>query len=283
MICLKRSQINDVLWNECIKRSKNPRIYALTWYLDSVCEEWYGITNADYDFVFPVPIARKWKFIPWVAQPPFCQQLGAFSSQDIDLKPLLKKIGFYPKIHLHIHALSQYPANEFKKNSLLNLELPYSTLSKAYSDLRRRELKKILKVNVQVKINHNLKESLGFWIDQWKTKSFFQASWGSILKKLVAQAEQQKRLYFLSAHQENKIVGVSLFLLDFQRVLYLGGTSIEKGVNTLMFDFVIQNFAEKVQYLDFEGSSIESIQRFYESWGNLEWENYGIIKKGICR
>ncbi|GIV44117.1 MAG: hypothetical protein KatS3mg035_1240 [Bacteroidia bacterium] len=177
--------------------------------------------------------------------------------------------------------MSQYPASEFRKNSLLNLQFPYSILSKAYSDLRKRELKKISNTNVEIKINNHLKENLTFWIGQWEKKSFFQSSWKSILNQLIAHAEQQKRLYFLSVHQEDKIVGVSLFLLDFQRILYLGGTSVEKGVNTLMFDFIIRNFAEKVHYLDFEGSSIASIQRFYESWGKLEFENYGIIKKGI--
>ncbi|GIV44116.1 MAG: hypothetical protein KatS3mg035_1239 [Bacteroidia bacterium] len=91
MIRLKRSQINDDLWNECVKNAKNPRIYALTWYLDSVCEEWYGITNANYDFVFPVPIAWKWGIIPWVAQPPFCQQLGVFFFSKYQFKAHFKK------------------------------------------------------------------------------------------------------------------------------------------------------------------------------------------------
>ncbi len=279
MIRLKRNQIKDDLWNQCVEKSENPRIYALTWYLDSVCEYWYGITNENYDFVFPVPISKKWGFIPWVAQPPFCQQLGCFSTQNIDLKILINKIGYYPKIHLNLHAFSNYPASEIKKNSLLNLQYSYETLYQNYSDLRKRELKKIQKLSYSLKINQNIEDALAFWFEQWEKKDFFQNSWKIIIKKLVYNSLQRNKLYLLTVYHQNQIVGVSLFLLDFHRVIYLGGSIKEKGVNTLMFDFMIQNFVEKVQYLDFEGSNIQTIQKFYESWGKIEFENYSVIKK----
>ncbi len=279
MIRLKRNQINEDLWNQCVEQSMNPRIYALTWYLDSVCDNWYGLTNENYDFVFPVPISKKWGFIPWVAQPPFCQQLGCFSMQNIDLKVLIDKIAFYPRIHLNLHAFSNFFTTEIKKNSLLNLQSPYQTLRQNYSELRKRELKKIQKLSYQLQVNHNLEESLTFWFEQWEKKDFFQKAWKNVIKKLVYNAFQLNRLYLLTAYHNHQITGVSLFLLDFHRVIYLGGAFTENGVNSFMFDYIIQNFAEKVQYLDFEGSSIPSIQKFYESWGKIEYESYPVLKK----
>lgn len=280
MICLKRNQINDVLWNKAVENSSNPRIYALTWYLDSVCDEWWGITNKHYEWVFPVPIAKKWGIIPWIAQPPFCQQLGCFSYFNIDLESIIKKIRFYPKIMLNFHSQSNYSLPIVKKNSLLKLDIPYENIHKNYSNLRKRELKKIQTHHYSIKINENIEKSLAFWIQEWKKKDFYQEKWYNILNRLIVNALKNNRLHFLSIYDENnRIIGVSLFLIDFQRITYLGGTSTQKGVNTFMFDFTIRQFASKVKYLDFEGSSIPSIQKFYESWGNLEFEDYFVFKK----
>lgn len=279
MIFLKRNQINDFLWNKTVESSSNPRIYALTWYLDSVCDEWWGITNKHYEWVFPVPISKKWGIIPWIAQPPFCQQLGCFSRSEIDLKLIIKKLKFYPKILLNLHSKNKVNFANVKKNSLLKLDIPYERIYKNYSDLRKRELKKIQSYNYSLQLNENIENGLNFWLEEWKKKKFYQEKWCKILNRLIFNALNSNRLHFLSVYDDNKIIGVSLFLIDFQRIIYLGGTFTQKGVNTLMFDFTIRQFASKVKYLDFEGSNISTIQKFYESWGNLEFEDYFIFKK----
>ncbi len=273
MILLKRNQIDDKKWNTCVQNAINPRIYGLTWYLDSVCDNWLGITNEQYDFVFPVPLSKKWGIIPWVAQPPFCQQLGLFAQKPIPYETIFSKLRSFPKVQLHFNPA--FPLNlPLKRNSLLNLNAPYEKIYQNYSSLRKRELKKIQKQNIQLKYNENIPQSLNFWINQWKTQHFFQPKWGIILKNLIQNAKKNQRLMLLAAYHNQNIIGTSLFLLDFQRIIYLGGTTNQKGVNTLMFDFIIQNFANKITYLDFEGSCISSIQQFYETWGNLQYEYF---------
>jgi hypothetical protein len=279
MYLLKRNQIDENLWNKCVENALNSRIYGLTWYLDSVCEEWRGLTDEHYSFVFPIPISRKWRLIPWVAQPPFCQQLGIFSSQTIDYKPIFKKLSKYIKVHLCFTPSLQLSYLPQKRNSLLCLHYPYEHLFANFNSLRKRELKYAKKQNWYYSLNEGWENKLDFWLSQWKKKTFFQKKWEHYLFRLVKNAYHAKKLHFLSIHQEEKIIGVGLFLLDFDRIIYLGGTAMEKGVTTLIFDLVIRQFAFQVKYLDFEGSSISGVQKFYESFGSLEYEFYPFYEK----
>lgn len=276
MMLLKRNQIDDHKWNSCIENSFNPRIYGLTWYLDSVCDDWLGIIGQNYDFVFPVPIYKKWSLFPWIGQPPFCQQLGIFSHQPIDYQSIFNKLKGYPKIQLNFMPSPFLKYLPTKRNSLLYLENNYELLSSQYSTLRKRELKKAKKNNFVCFCNHDIEKSLDFWVSQWQKKSFYHKKWNKILINLVQNSKNYNRLHFISVYKENKMVGVGLFIEDFERIIYLGGTFIENNSNSMIFDYIIKKFANKIKYLDFEGSSLPGVQQFYESWGKLEYEYYHI-------
>ena len=84
MIFKSRSNINDVLWNKCIANSINSLVYANTWYLDAVTENWDAYvweTEFEYTAVFPIPNKSKLG-LKYVYPPFFIQQLGLFSTDD---------------------------------------------------------------------------------------------------------------------------------------------------------------------------------------------------------
>ena len=93
---VKREDLEVAKYNECIENSIQSRIYAYSWYLDIVADNWDVLVFKDYEAVLPIPWKKKY-FIKYITQPYFCQQLGVFSkdrvSKDFEYG-MLKKIPY---------------------------------------------------------------------------------------------------------------------------------------------------------------------------------------------
>ncbi|VAW26447.1 hypothetical protein MNBD_BACTEROID04-1052, partial [hydrothermal vent metagenome] len=51
----KRNQIDIVKYDTCITKSINTRVYANSWYLDIVADNWDVLVLNDYEAVMPLP------------------------------------------------------------------------------------------------------------------------------------------------------------------------------------------------------------------------------------
>ena len=51
---LHKSHVDKVKWDNCIQSSINRNIYACSWYLDIVCQNWTCLVYGDYELVFPI-------------------------------------------------------------------------------------------------------------------------------------------------------------------------------------------------------------------------------------
>ena len=78
---IKRKDIDDSKYNECIQGSNQSLLYGYTWYLDIVCDQWDVLVLNDYEVVMPIPWRKKY-FIKYVYQPLWVLQLGIFSNND---------------------------------------------------------------------------------------------------------------------------------------------------------------------------------------------------------
>ena len=100
---LKRENIVDSKWNDCVLKSPNGLVYGLTWFLDGLVEKWDGLVweeNGAYKAVFPIPTRRK-VGLKYVYPPFFIQQLGLFSQcedfsnqEELSIEYLKKKFKF---------------------------------------------------------------------------------------------------------------------------------------------------------------------------------------------
>lgn len=73
------SEIDKLRYDKCIDNSVNGNIFALSWYLDTVCQNWDIIVDEQYKCVMPLPyIIKKGK--KHLTQPILCNQLGIYSS-----------------------------------------------------------------------------------------------------------------------------------------------------------------------------------------------------------
>lgn len=103
---LTRKQIDDDMWNESLRSSTTPLIYASTFYLDTLFPDWEALVMDDYQLIMPLPIFRSGNR-PYVStRKNFCQQLGIFGAVPITEETVLSFLN-------HIH----YPVSSMAFNS----------------------------------------------------------------------------------------------------------------------------------------------------------------------
>jgi hypothetical protein len=78
---LTRNEIDSIKWNNCVERSANGLIYAFSYYLDALCDNWDAFVIDDYNAIMPLPWRKK-AGIKYIYAPPFIQQLGIIGTHE---------------------------------------------------------------------------------------------------------------------------------------------------------------------------------------------------------
>ena len=104
---LKHNKIDKTRWDDCINKSFNGNVYALSWYLDIGHPGWDALVENDYERVMPLTISRKFG-ISYMFQPFFVQQLGVSSKSQLSQDDIDRFINAIPQ---------QYRLIRYKLNS----------------------------------------------------------------------------------------------------------------------------------------------------------------------
>lgn len=85
--------------------------------------------------------------------------------------------------------------------------------------------------------------------------------------------------------EQGNLQAGAVFLFFQSKIIYLFGASSDAGKNTgamaLLFDLFIQEKSGQNLVLDFEGSNIESLARFYKGFGGKEAYYYHLNLKKV--
>lgn len=289
---IHNNKINYNRWDECIGSSINANIYSLSWYLDIVSEGWDALVMGDYDYI--MPLTHKKKFgIAYLIQPNFTQQLGIFSGSNISndtYKAFLNTVSEkYRYVNINLNKFNRIETDDFnlKKNTNYELELiyNYTLLSGKYSLNTKRNLEKAKKYGQKVvygKCSVNefvifLKNNIGFKVQTLNEEKY------NIIKKILGFCLHHDTGEIVSVYSSNNTMLSTAFLVNSNnRVVYLFAASSPEGKEKRSMFLLIDDFIRKKSgrnlILDFEGSNIESLARFYGSFGAVKSE-YLTIKK----
>ena len=110
---VKREDLEVEKYNNCIENSIQSRIYAFSWYLDIIADNWDVLVQDDYEAVMPVPFRRKFG-VNYVYPPFWLLELGLFSLKDtIDYKAFLKVLfSKFKSIELRLNTKNNIEASE---------------------------------------------------------------------------------------------------------------------------------------------------------------------------
>ncbi|MCC8144909.1 MAG: hypothetical protein LIO93_00385 [Bacteroidales bacterium] len=271
---IKHQNIDKLKYDECIGRSPNGTVYALSWYLDIVSPGWYLLATPDYEYVMPLPVKRKLG-IPYIIQPLVCQQLGIFSSGNIDHKVIeyfLNKISvLYCYLQLNAGNNMGSPAFTYRPNYVLDLRETYDIIRSGYNKNTKTQLKKSfmagLSIEKEIDINFALqfvKENSPYYTDKAYRYSC----------KILEEAARRKILHLWGVRelQTNQVVSIASFIFWKKCFYYLLPVSSGRGKDLQAMRFLIDRFvsgyAGSGNCIDFEGSAISSVAQFYKSFGS---------------
>lgn len=284
---LKQDQINYKKWNTLIEQYSKGLPYAYSWYLDSVCEHWNVIIYKDYEAGFAFQIKKKYG-IAYSFHPFLIQQLGFFGSDNsifnLILSEIERKVFHY---HYQLNYFNQEIKNTFeiKDNYELFLSKNIEGLRKNYNSNNKRNIKKSKSNNITINIENNINESELDFIKQ-NGKLAFNGIKKQQFKKLMINANKNSSLEIYKAFVKEELVSVVIFIKNNLRAVYLIAASNAEGktskANFLIVDTFIQNHANSNIILDFEGSNIQGIARFYSGFGAKK-TTYQSIKKSSLK
>lgn len=282
---LRYEHIDKQKWDECISKSFNGVVYAYSWYLDVVCEEWEGLVEGDYERVFPVNFKKK-AGINIIFQPFFTQQLGVFSKTELSptvVNDFLFSIPAKYKVvdlNLNTHNKPDLPGFNYipQVNHELDLIRDYESLQQNYSSNTRRNIKKAKTEGLTIVKGIKPDEVI----------DLFRANRGADIKVLKEHNYQKlKRLIYTSIYKgigsvygvytnENELCAGGVFLRSSKKVIFsfsgLSDSGRDKRAMFFLIDHFIREHANKHLTLDFDGSNDESLARFYKGFGSTRLE-----------
>ena len=301
---LNNSDINKIKWDNCIQNSINRNIYACSWYLDIVCQNWSCLVYGDYELVFTI-VFKDFFIFKKIYHPFFCQQLGPFAVSEKILKNKMVIFNLlsilsskYIKFTFSInHYCVPFFKDVIRNNKLMinyidriNLELdldhPYSALFESYSNSHKRALKNNyshLKWDIKRVISErDINEFVHLYMNKVAVKAKLSTYNASVVKSILAHSVIKKNGCLVGLRNaKNQLLGAAFFLSYFGRDILLfnvSDKSLKFNTMTFIIDYYIKMNVQKKTILDFEGSNIPGLKRFYQGFGSVETNYMHIIK-----
>jgi hypothetical protein len=282
---LKQADIDKTKWNYCIENAINCMVYGMSWYLDEVCENWDGLILDDYQAVMPLPWKSKFG-IKYIYHPFFAQQLGVFfqKQQHNQVDKFVRQIpSKFMKVEFSMNAMNKVNSLLATKriNYVLNINSGYPELYKAFNENTKRKIKKGEKNYSLIREDISISDFLT--LKKQNSVTRISDRQYDILKSLFTVLIEKKHAKIIGVfNEENELQAAAIFVSFKNRIIYLFSASSEEGKNkSAMFavvNKVIKENSGQNKVLDFEGSMIEGIARFFQGFGAVA-ENYYRVQK----
>lgn len=281
---LKRDEIENHKWDECIRQSADAQAFYYTWYLDVCCENWGALVDGNYETVFPFAYKNKLG-LDYIHQALFIRHFGVISKNRIDetqrraFLDALPTTFKYIDICLHEQhlPLTEEVKVERKMYQRLSLRNSYDQICRGYHENLGRNLKKAKKKNLKIQPNfaHEL------LVESFKThqkkvaETFTDADYQTLNRLMQAATRHAIGICWGVQDPQKNILAGAFFIKTGNRYLYLKGFSSpegkKQGAMHFLFDqFIRENAAQDID-LDFGGSSIKSIAQFFQGFGSDDY------------
>jgi len=272
IIHLKHNEIDFEKWDKTIENSINMLSYAFSWFLNIVSPEWEALIYGDYKYIMPLTVKNKFK-VTYIVQPILTQQLGIFSEKAIDNQIIEKFIREIPYYSYELNLNEQNPINStdgFLPNYILHLNKPYKELYNSFSTNTKRNIEKCKSHKLEIVNNLQFEDFIDFYTNE--KKKFYNVDL-AVLQKLLKTGIKNKNIELKAVKKENSIIAILCVLISGNRLTYLLPVSNETGKKCFAMFFLINQIikaeAGNEKILDFEGSKIEGIARFYKGFGAI--------------
>ena len=275
-------QVDKEKWDSCIDRSSNSLLYAHTYYLDQLADNWDGIVMDDYTCVMPVPWRKK-AGIRYCYDVPFIQQLGYFNTRELDHTKLLDgflrfiKYGNY-NFNYSNTAIYHLPGVKTATNFIIDIA-DKETINNNFT----KSFLQSLNNSEQYDLSYHpasAGEAIGMYRDLYGAD--LKNISGSDYKNLKLLTEfltlQDKCVARKIINKGGEILSVVLLLKDYKRLYNIINAVSQEGrkteANYFLYTEVFNEFAGKGLLFDLEGSELPGVKSFYKKMGAIDQPYY---------
>lgn len=280
---LTNAQIDYDKWDICMECAVNGMAYGFSWYLDIVAPEWDALVLGDYEAVMPLPHRCKLG-IHYLFQPPFVQQLGVFSIFSLNQSLIRRFLAAIPPhfkwIDIHLNEGNNFSVKKFetqsRRNYLLFLYKSYEEQYHNYNNNTKRNLKKAFQKGWTVQSNTSPEEMVDFYKTNLSAKLPYvnEVYCNQLLQIMYKSIHRGKGVIKGIYDEHNQLCAAAFFLKSHNRFINLAPVTNqvgrENGAMFLIIDDLIRTYQETDYMLDFEGSMVPSIARFFKGFGANE-------------
>ena len=284
---IHREHLDEEKYNLCIDTSLQSKIYAFSWYLDVVCDQWAVLVLNDYEAVMPVPFRKKY-LIQYVHPPLWILQLGIFSKRDYiqsDFISVIQKRFRFIELRLNFKNLLDTDSLYFieKQFQELKLTVGYEKIKKAYRSDRKKDLKRAEKSELRIEWGGSPSDLITLFQNNVgkRTPEIKQQDYQN-LETLInfCLIDDYGELCF--AYEGETLVAAAFFLKHQETVTILCSSTDfsnrKNGANTFLIDEAIQRYINKYKTFNFGGSSMQTIAKYFFSFGTQE-KTYPMLVK----
>ena len=259
--------------------------------------------NVADDIIYPddstvMPLTSRKKLgVKYLFRPLLNQQLGVFSLETPDKAIVSEFLNSIPsKYRLIEISLNKYNTKhtaefETKSHSCYELDMisDYAAINKGYNQNTRRSIRKAEIFELLVDQNISADEFFELMKeDEGKGSEILRRSKNKLLLKNLLEnlkANESGKIMGVR-NKENKLITACLLAKSHQKWFYLAPVNTPEGKEKralfLLIDNLIQENCGQSSTLDFEGSDIPGVARFYAGFGGLPYQ-YPSIRRNTLR
>lgn len=276
-------KINKEKWNACIDRSVNNLIYAHSYYLDQLADNWHGIVVNNYDCVMPVPWRKKFG-IRYCYDVPFIQQLGYFNTNnEIDNRTLLDmffsfiKYGHY-NFNYSNNAIANIPGVRTATNFIIDLT-DKETIANNFTKSFTQSLQNASRYNLTY-ITATPIEAIEMYRHLYShhLKNITEADYKNLIQLTGILAPQNKCVARKIINKDGLTISIALLLKDERRLYNIINATNQEGrkteANYFLYSQIFDEFAGKGLLFDLEGSELPGVKSFYKKLGAIDQPYY---------
>lgn len=275
---IPHAEIDKAKWDALLDASPMGLVYAYTGFLDAMSPGWEALVAGDYEYVMPLT-RRKKMGIAYLCQPAFCQQLGVFGhkppSAPVMEAFLRKMVQNFRLIEIYLNEANfTESVAATHTNFVLALGKPYPTLKAGYRKDLVKNLARAQKFNFSYLATNHVKSAIGHYKSLYGNKLGYGrgdfAALENVCEKWMDEGKCLVREVYLDDANRHELMAIGLFLKDHKRIYNIASSTLPNGrtleANHYLFDRLIEEFSGQNLLLDFEGSDLPGVSRFYQKF-----------------
>jgi hypothetical protein len=276
---LQHENIDKKKWDRCIDNAQNGLIYAYSFYLDVMSENWDALVMNDYEAVMPLTWNKKFA-IRYLRQPAFTQQLGLFGNILFDKKVtdlfINKALEIYSFAEINLNYANEYKNGETKKcNLILPLSRSFNEIEKGFKKDLIKNIRKAKKSNLIYEATDEIEKTIDLYKNTYSKKFYVtEINYENFLNLCIKLKNKGQLLIRKVSSSDGKLLATGIFLKDNKRIYKVMTTTLPAGRNQEANHFLlcqlIKEYSEQNLIFDFSGSEIPSINFFLRKFGAIE-------------